>query len=389
LLEHTESLSGYFNFNSELTNKIPAGKLSGEEELNKVAIDYMLISNSIEGFSWDNILSLNPGEIPEITDNHLGLSGRVTGKYNIGIPDAKIRIHDKRTMKMYSQTTGANGKFFFPVLNPVNKEDFTIRATDAEGKKEYVVVINKTFDEQLGEHISQLDLTNAGIDVSRENMLNYLAKNNGLIKEPPKVPPFKPRETEPHYKKLLESSTDLMQVIKSIKSYQLIDGKIVFSGMINSLLNQGGAIIFIDGQNFGTSASSLDNIHPLEVAEINVYTDPSSVQRFTSFASAGVIEIITKKASPIPTENITINEGEKLYKNGYRISRDFHSVINELSVNKKKLRSTLYWNPSLKLSTDNPVPVKVPLAGLKSDFIISAECIDTEGRIGIIKTKVE
>jgi hypothetical protein len=45
----------------------------------------------------------------------------------------------------------------------------------------------------------------------------------------------------------------------------------------------------------GTDAGILTSIPVTEIDKVNVYTNPSDVQRFTGMNNAGIIEIITKK----------------------------------------------------------------------------------------------
>ncbi|NQU88303.1 MAG: hypothetical protein HQ541_21355 [Mariniphaga sp.] len=390
-LNHGQSMEHYIKYNSELANRISNSEIifSGKPS-NKTALDYIMIANKLKGFSWNKILDFNPSEISRINNNQLGLSGKVIAKYNQGVPDAKVSILDSRTMKIYSQTTDDNGRFFFLALNPEEIDNFTITATGPNGKKQYEFSIDKTFEEQLGDYIRGVDLQNTKIDVSRENMSELLRFNEQLVLDAPqKQVKAKRQKVEPAYKTLLKNSTNLLDVIRTIKSFQITGGQIIFPGMINSLNNQLGAIIVVDGQILGSAISVLENYSPLDIDEINVYTDPAGSQKYTSFASGGLIEIFTKKGESAPVEIIETESDKNLYVNGYRIPRDYNSVMNLISEEGNNFKSTLYWNSSLSLNKTQPVKLNIPLSELKSEFIIRIEGIDSEGRIGTYKSIIK
>lgn len=89
---------------------------------------------------------------------------------------------------------------------------------------------------------------------------------------------------------------NISDIIKQIKPYQLVGGKIMFANNgINSINFQDGALIVIDGIKMGTDAGILNSIPVTDIAKINVFTNPSDIQRYTGLNSAGIIEIVMKK----------------------------------------------------------------------------------------------
>ncbi len=236
---------------------------------------------------------------------------------------------------------------------------------------------------QLREYICRKDLLYTDIDVSREQMLDLLhAHEEWVLDGPQKAVTQAKVLNEPAYKSLLQSSTDLLQVIQSIRSFQLLNGQIIFPGMINSIKSQMGATIVVDGQILGNSASILDNFNPLDIEEINIFTDPVNIQKYTSFASGGVIEILTKTGppqNPFPAEKE--KQGNIMYMEGYRIPRNFNAE-RMVPDDEIKMNTTLYWNPFLSTDDTHPVRFTFPVPGLKSECIIHMEGMDEQGRIG-------
>jgi len=92
------------------------------------------------------------------------------------------------------------------------------------------------------------------------------------------------------------SDLNIFDIIRQIKPYQLNGSKIMFANIgNNSFSYQEGALIVIDGMKMGTDAGVLNSIPVTEIDKVNVYTNPSDVQRFTGMNNAGIVEIITKK----------------------------------------------------------------------------------------------
>ncbi|RKD92225.1 MG2 domain-containing protein [Mangrovibacterium diazotrophicum] len=126
------------------------------------------------------------------------------------------------------------------------------------------------------------------------------------------------------YKKQLASGGSLLDVIKMIKPYTLDGDKIIFPGGNNSLMFQDGALIVLDGQKMGTSASFLSSISPYDVESISVSTKPIDIQQYTGLNSVGLIEITTKKGERVV---VTDDTPAKQYENGNRIPREFAETM--------------------------------------------------------------
>ncbi|MBN1819915.1 MAG: hypothetical protein JXR31_14225 [Prolixibacteraceae bacterium] len=388
--ENENSIYNYLKFNSEFKNSVQDNTITNpENNMSRTAIDYILISNKLRGFSWNGILNFNSSDIKYVKDNLMGITGRVTGKYGSSIQNAIVRLTDSRTSETFTQTSDNEGIFTFLSVDPADKQFFTISASDREGKNEYNVKIVQSFDELLGKYIRRFDLQNSAIDVPREKLIEFISLNENTILNAPVKPVKVTRQfNEPAYKQLLKSSTSLLEVIKSIKPFSLSGDAIIFPGMLNSINSQMGAIIVVDGQQLGKSSSVLDNYNPLDIEEINVYTDPVNSQKYTGFASGGLIEIFTKKAEIAPVQQDEESQEENLYMNGYRIPREYNSVTNLLAEKENKLKSTLYWNPDLNIESGQSSRLFIPLSELKTDYIIRITVLDSSGGVGNYRSEI-
>jgi hypothetical protein len=380
-----ETLKGQIILNGELLNPADESLLSPDEISRKgIIFDYLMICNDLKSFSWDKIMALKdikPGQSPEI---YTGLSGKVTDRKGNPVPEAKVKILNNRDMKLYTATADDKGFFRYQEYQPVNMLDLTVTATDKDGKGNYQVQTDPTISDKVGLKIKFLNNLYSGKIFNPGTLAGYLNSNPGQIFEPPANKLQSAEKDKPRvesYKILLSTSTNLMDVIKSMKPYNMINGQIVFHGMINSINAQSGALIVIDGVKMGTTADVLNNIAPYDVDEIHISTDPIDIQKYTGLNNVGVIEITTKKGTMVsPASEKTVPK-EELYKDGIRIPRNFLTADALAGQKGKDFRTTLYWNPDLEIGPSGTATFSVPLSKIKSGFVISAEGITTSGKI--------
>jgi hypothetical protein len=141
-------------------------------------------------------------------------------------------------------------------------------------------------------------------------------------------------ERVPAYKKMLETGTPILEVLKVIKPYNLQGSNIVFMGSANSINFQGGALIAIDGVNRGTDASVLAGISPYDVESISASTDPNDIQRYTGLNSVGVVEIVLKSGPAKETPEEEIPSDQQFTSPDYEAGRGISGFDG---------RSTLQW----------------------------------------------
>jgi methionine-rich copper-binding protein CopC len=240
---------------------------------------------------------------------------------------------------------------------------------------------NKSFEDQLTDYLSRTIMKNSllGSDLAAGEI--YFSNNPGLFERGPKI--SKPNTVAiDSQKKLLSVSTSLLEVIKVIKPYRIMNNQIVFMGSENSFNAQGGALIVLDGQQMGTDVSNLSIIPPLDVDHINISTNPMDIQRYTGLNSVGIIEIFSKKGEMLPTP-----EKEKTtnrYNGEYRIPNVFPT---DLPNPKRDFRTTLQWIPELKVDETGQAEILVTAGKVLSDFIIEIRGISGDDRAGSGSTK--
>lgn len=368
-------LTSFLALESDLRN--PSGLDPDPATLRQqgVGLDFILIANEQRCFSWERVLKASADDSGNPL-NSMGISGRVTDKKGTVVPGAKISVMSLRDMQVYSATADNEGRFAFPSLQPVHSSDFTFTATDAKGKGNYLVQLDPTFAEKVGDKVRALDYAWQEREAPREPLAAYLSANPALLSPQPAIRPIAAGGNgvkNESYKNLLQTSTSLLEVIKSMRPFNLMNGQIVFPGTINSINFQSGALIVIDGQKMGTQADVLNSISPYDVDKINISLDPIDIQRYTGLNNVGLIEITTKHGE-IPTVPAAAAAGQKVqYSNGYRVPRHFLTTDALENQSGKDLRTTLFWDPALKTGPTGVQVFTVPLSDIRSGFVIRAE----------------
>lgn len=149
----------------------------------------------------------------------------------------------------------------------------------------------------------------------------------------------------------LASGTPILDVIRRIKNFQLMNNQIVFYGP-NSILYQEGALIVFNGIKMGTDVRILGSLNPHDIANIRVITNPSEVLMYTGLNSVGIIEITTKGGAG-PAE--------------------------ETADETQEYNPTLFWNPFVYTLEGNETSLSFESSFLKSSYTIVVQGFDEYG----------
>ncbi|MDP2335079.1 MAG: MG2 domain-containing protein [Bacteroidota bacterium] len=343
---------------------------------NSALMDVFLIANRTKGFNWDAIMQFKPENAPDQFNGNNVPSGVVTDKNGTKMNKAKVSLVNNKTMQMHTTTTNSNGFFSFPNLYGANAKDFTAKATDPEGKRELLVTMNPNFEAQVSTYLANNAWKYHSFNIDRVADQNYFSNNQDLFSKAPKL--LKPNTNAlDNQRKLLANSTNIMDVIKTIKPYKIVNNQIVFIGSENSINYQGGALLVLDGQQLGTDISIIQSLSTIDIDHINVSTNPMDIQRYTGLNSVGVIEIFQKKGPVIQPS--AQKENKNQYEGGFRISNVFQA---EPTNPKQDFRTTLQWIPEQKADESGLIEFSLTTGKVLSDFMIEVQGISPNGRIG-------
>lgn len=367
----------YLQIESEVETPFSLFPEAFNDKINNAALlDVFLIANRLKGFDWVKIRQFKPENASYINTTSFRISGFVTDKNGIKINKAKVSLVNNKNMQLHTTTTNSEGIFSFPNLYMSNVDDFSTKATDSEGKRELKVNLIKNLEGQISVYIADNMQKYSLINSEKVANESYFNNNEDLFTRAPKVLKVNTQGLD-NQRKLLSSATSLMDVIKTLKPYKIVNNQIVFFGSENSLNYQGGALFVLDGQMMGTDIGVVQNLSPSEIDHINVSTNPMDIQKYTGLNSVGVIEIYQKKAQV--TEPETPKETTEKHDGEFRIANVFPTEqINP----KRDNRTTLLWIPDQKVDQTGLFEFEVTTGKVISDFVIEVQGTTPNGRIG-------
>jgi hypothetical protein len=267
-------------------------------EADKTALDCNLIANELKGFDWNKILSIDPSNPKPLNSAGYRRSG--------------IAVDNNKN----------------PVLN---------------------AIITRINEWKFLE-----DLQKSGYFKENPDFLKVNSSGKSKAVDNKAKTPF--------WKKYLENSNNLRDVIKMIKPFESINGKLVYRGA-NSFSNQDGALIVIDGQKMGTDAEILNQINPNTVEDLQISVDPTEITKYTSFNSIGVIEIKTKRGQP------TVNSAIKSENQKDNVAGTFSPA--PIGNKKYNLLTTLQWIPNLWTNESGETMIRFTAGNIKSTFTLN------------------
>jgi len=368
-MDDATGFSPCFAVSSLLENRIPGLRaLMRNGSFPGSSLNYLLISNRLKNYSWSSVTEFEVAGMPSGTETSW-LAGRVLDEEQEPVQNAKVFLVNRGNAQMMNVTTDEDGHFVFPGINPETTGDYAIKAISPDGNEKLTAELDGTLDQQLTRQVQQYLSFMAFVE-KPEIPASFFSDNSRLFSKVRRKKVSEPPKND-SYKQFLRSGSSLMDVIKMIKPYQLVDGdKIVFPGGSNSLMAQDGALIVIDGQKMGTSSSAINSISPSDVESIRISTSPMDILQYTGLNSVGLIEIKTFRGEvPKKTaENVS----------GLSAGDEFHGNEDQ---------TTLYWSPDLHFDETGMVRLKIPANQVKGEFRISVAAIDEKGQMGeAIKT---
>ncbi|GET30486.1 hypothetical protein SD074_26880 [Prolixibacter sp. SD074] len=345
-----------------------------ESEKNAARFKFYLMANHLQNFNWDVVRSFKDSASETPAELNIGISGMVFDHKDQPVAKAKVNVVNT-SMQVFTTASDENGHFTIdsPLLS--NPNNLTINATDDSGKKNLTVKLDKSFAEKVADYICSKPKYDPWKTEMNLLQTAYFETNPDLFASVPdkKLDALNNKRKDDFWRAYLDQSTNLLDIINMIKPFDLMGERIVFKGSHNSLLNQGGALIVIDGQQLGTSASTLSAIPPMSVEDIHVSTKLSDMAKYTGLNSVGVIEITTKKGKRIGPEK---DKGPE-YDNGFRVSRKFSP--QPIGKSKYNLETTLLWAPVVFTNEKGEAHLNFKTSNLKSTYNVHIEGITLDG----------
>lgn len=276
------------------------------------------------------------------------IGGKVVGKKNDPLAGVKVVIVDARNGESSTITTDKDGLFS---LENVDAEFVSVIRL-LEGNKKAKVLITDNFKQKTEEIAQKASLSISQI-YDKQTITGYYEKNRDIIDQYFQENKSTVDQQNQKITRMLESGSSILDVIRTLKSYEILDNQIVFSGTHNSLNYQSGALIVLDGQKLGTDIGAFDGISTHDIESINVSTSAMDIHKYTGLNSVGIIEIYTKgyfSSTRLPNVNEIGND--------------------EVNENKKTHQTTRLWIPAAQASSEGKIELSFKTEELKTEFAI-------------------
>lgn len=339
------------------------------DKVNRIALDYFLATNSLKGFDWNQLQAIDPAKTINTRSGAMRISGKVVDSKDLPVPNALVSLAGL-SLQQFNAHSNQHGEFVINLPLVVDKNNLSATATDGSGKGNYRVILNKTFKDELINSLNDLLVNDLQI-LEEMYKSNYFKDNPDFLKASSSSKSRSGDKVvrEPYWKKNISSTTNLLDILKSIRPFEMMGGKIVFRGG-NSLNYQDGALIVVDGVKNGTDPSILTSINTNDVEDIQVYVNPVDMARYTSLNSVGVIEIKTRrgKDTTVPAEGVNSPNGLKQF-NPEAIGND-----------KYNLKTTLKWIPILFTDDNGEATIPFKTGGVKSTFVLEIAGFTDQGQ---------
>ncbi len=340
-------------------------------------IDLFMMISKLKGISYADLLKDDiVKEYPHYLQD--GLSGIVVDKKGNPVKKATIKFIHAPNKQIYETTTDEKGVFNILFGEDIIDFNFlTLTVPDEIVGQIDEILIDNIFPDKVVEYFAvdkenwdiqkTIDLiTYNNPDIIYSGKYKKISKDKILIEQ-------KKKYDKIHY----AGYTNVLDIIKEMKTFTLINNQIVFQGGINSLNYQQGALIIIDGVKVGTDIGVLESISTSDIENINISTNVVDIHAYTGLNSQGIIEITTLTGKN-NMEAGKVKKDDLINIPGYDV--EFHSPDYEIETDvREDLRTTIYWNHNLTISPRKETVISFYTSDIKGEYVGRVEGIRNDG----------
>ncbi len=327
-----------------------------KEDKSQQSLGEYMTNVAYNDFDWNNITKVDTHR----TAQHAASIGGIVTKDGNPAPDVTVNILNKSNRDFTAVVTDKDGRFYVPIDNATS-DDFNIALEQRSDAKRFKIALDKDFS----------------IDVKKYVLKNFYGIDNKDIKDNSVFEVPLDKIPDNFY---YASYTNMIQLLRSIRSFDIDGNIIVFPGTRNSVNSQTGALIVLDGAILGTNINVLDNILPANVEKINISTSLVDIQKYTGFNNVGVIEITSLKKGIEPLKE----KSDKIGKNlGVVSSLEIYPAVDystKGSATRRDERATLVWNATVDV-INNKTSCSIWSSDVVGNYVVLAEGVTPNGEI--------
>ncbi|MDQ4140073.1 MAG: TonB-dependent receptor plug domain-containing protein, partial [Bacteroidota bacterium] len=375
----------------------------------KQALDYLLLTQGWRRFNWKETVAGTFPALKYSNETDLSITGKLVTNKNKPVEGGEALLYLQGQHQAFITTeTDKQGAFAFDGFDFTGTIDVVIQGTDANGRRDRlrVKMDEKNFvpqapaftvpawtDGLLASTSKDFLLaSNQQLASVDQNLNNYTLRGILLstveVKgEKDMVQPFKL-----HDKADVVINRNELAIAPSGNIIESLQGRVAglqvyrtgqnqFKARIRGQLNS--PLYLLDGMPI--SESTLSSISQFDVSRIEILKSAANSAIYGGRGSGGVIALFTDRNGDEPAE---VKPGTYIiihHAKGYSKVREFYSPKYDGATpasNEPDLRTTLYWNPSIKTDAQGKATVTFYTADRTTTYQAMAEGISENGQPG-------
>jgi TonB-dependent SusC/RagA subfamily outer membrane receptor len=392
--ETSETIKSNLLLTSDLNGYIsdPGYYLINDDRETKIAADLLMLTHGWRRFTWQQIRDGAIGNVTYFHENGINLSGIALNKSKKPVPNTFLRFvpFNNEFFGLWETTTGQFGKFEMNGLIIPDSIRVVVKSVNERGKDEDALLILDPYDQAIPESGGPAQPSPLFADDEKLNYLDLHANRQKIyeitnVKDQIILKEVIVRDTEirsdrihgePDNVLILDevmwNSDNIFQVLQGripgvmvsgtgMNSSVRIRGVTTFSGSNAPLFLVDGVPLSAPASSFANDSTMVDDsdsfvnaaimsIAPRDVDRIEVLKNAGAAM-YGSRGGNGVIAIYTRRGPRVTNENFMGIADDILYLPGFHSVKEFYSPKYdnpEEDHSKPDIRTTLYWNPSVK-----------------------------------------
>ncbi|GAB3526386.1 hypothetical protein GCM10027443_01460 [Pontibacter brevis] len=408
--EHGLGIKSYLLLTSDLRGHVeqPGYYFESNDPQRKEALQYLLMTQGWRRFSWQQATSGTFPAVPYAAEKDLTIRGKLLTNKGKPVANGEVLLYLQGQHQAFITTeTNRQGEFAFRGFDFRGNIDVVIQGTDARGRRKHLqVVVDESsylpqapaapavWSDALLAHTQQ-DFVQAssrqalaGTDMDEAYTLRGILLPEVAIQgEEDVYVPFSLHQKADvvlHRKELpIAPSGNILESLQGrvagLQVFRL--GQNQFRASIRG--QQEPPLYLIDG--VPVSESSLSSLNPFDISRVEVLKNAANAGIYGGRASGGVIAFFTQRGGEQetvaePGTYIIVHQAR-----GYSKVREFYSPRYDQpgeGGNEPDLRTTIYWNPSVKTDASGKATVTFFTADRNTTYRVIAEGISDDGKPG-------
>lgn len=390
----SDNICSYFLLTSDLKGYIenPAYYFIDNSLIRQKHLDYVMLTHGWRRFNTTNIDMPEIPEIKHFIEKGQYINGHIKNFFgkNAKNPFVKLMCLDMGILTEIQ--ADEQGNFIFDSLNYTDTMTFKIQAKTKSGFSTVDVVVDKdsfpiaynkypyateknVVKEKYLDDLGDTYIYEGGLEITNLKEVVVTAKRKEVIKN--------------KYGGINDTAMGIEEIEKKMpgahNAFDIImrmPGVMISGESVRIRNNQGAPLLMIQGSPFDCNAETLRMILTDDIESIEILNETSS-SFMGSNGRYGAI-IINLKQGEIQTKrpNPTLQTFTSL---GYSKEAEFYSPVYDTpqqpNNGKKDLRSTLYWNPSVKTDSTGCARIEFYTSDQPADYHIIIEGIDKDGHV--------